>query len=557
MKGFITLFWMQLNVNFGFSALKYRFRKETDKIPQTLLVAGAMGIVGFGLISMYCVLMGSVYAAGAASGRPEIVLVMSILGLQMFLMVTGIFYVIGVFFYSKDMSSLIPMPLKPWQVLGSKFAVVMVYEYLMALPILLPPVIIYGVGQGSDLFYWLKAVLLVIASPAIPMLLSSVIALALIRLMNVGRRKDLMAIAGSTLATVAIIVFNMFAQKFAASSTDPGSLAGLLNDQARFINTAGAAFPPSAWATLALTQTGWDSVLYLLLYAAVSAALAAALLMLSERVYYRTAVMLGESERKSRPTSRSKALDESKAAGPVGALFLREMRLLLRTPAFAMNCLIASLLLPVIMMMSMLQGDEPTSGIRVLIGNPSNSLYVTLGAVALMALVSVVNVTASTSLSREGRTFWVSRMIPVTPQRQVYAKFLAAFTVASAGLLLTAVMMAVVLRVDPYRCVLALFLGLLGAIPCTITNMLPDLIKPKLSWTNPYEAVKQNLNVMISMVACCVVVGVEALVAVVLVLLKLPEWLVYALLAALMAAQSLAGVKALAIASSRYYRIEG
>ncbi len=557
MKKFLTLFWMQLNINFGFSALRFRFRKERDKVPQTLLVGAAIGITAFGLISMYSLLMSSVYQAGLASGRPEIVLVMSILGLQMFLLVTGVFYVIGVFYYSKDMASLMPMPLRPWQVLGSKFAVVMAYEYLLALPILLPPVIIYGVGQASGLFFWLKAVVLVAISPAIPMLLSSVAALGLMRLMNLGRRKDLFAILGSGLVTVAIIGFNLFAQQFAAASPDASALAELLNQQARFINTAGAAFPPSAWATLALTQSGAESVLFLLLYIAVSVALGAVLLLLSERFYYRSAVLLEETERKRRPTANTRVVNEAPVFGPVRSLLFRELRLLLRTPAFAMNCLLASLLLPVLLMMSMTQGADAVTGIRTLINDPSNSLLVTLGAVALMSLVSVVNVTASTSLSREGRTFWVSRMIPVLPRQQIYAKFLAAYTMAAAGLMLTTVLMVAFLHMSPYRCALALAIGLLGAIPCTITNMLPDLIRPKLNWTNPYEAVKQNLNVMISMVACAVVLGVEVLVAVVLVLLKLPEWLVYALLAALMAAQSLAGVKALDIASIRYYRIDG
>ena len=73
---------------------------------------------------------------------------MAFLGLQVFLLVTGIFYVLGVFFYSRDMSALIPLPVRPWQVLGAKFAVVLAYEYLMALPVLLPPMIIYGVRPG-------------------------------------------------------------------------------------------------------------------------------------------------------------------------------------------------------------------------------------------------------------------------------------------------------------------------------------------------------------------------------------------------------------------------
>ena len=558
MREFLILFKMQLNVNLGFSALGYRFRKEQDKIPQTLLLFAGLAILIGGLVSGYSLLMGAVYAAGKAAGRPEIALMMAILGLQVFLLITGIFYVIGVFYYSKDLSALVPLPVKPWHVLGSKFAVVMVYEYLMALPILLPPIVIYGVGQAEGPLYWLKALLVLLASPVLPMTASSLIAILLMRIINIGKRKDLFAIIGGFVTIFLIIGFNLLTQSFAGSAAnDPDALARLLADRAQFMNSIGSAFPPSAWATLALAQSGAGAALNLLLFLGLSAALVFALLWLADATYYRSALQSAEVNRGAKkPAANGGAAVLGNSAGPVRSLFMKEMKLLLRTPAYVMNCLAGSLIIPIIMPISMLQGEESTSGIRALITNPNNGLFVTLGAVALMMLVSIVNVTASTALSREGRTFWVSRMIPVRPSQQVYAKFLAAMAVACVGLILTAVMLVAILGMNPYRAVMALILGLLGSIPVTVVNMIPDIIKPKLSWTNPYEAVKQNMNVLLSMLAACVVVGVEAAITVVMVLVGLPEWVVYTVLAVLMIGQSLAGAKVLALASGRYYRIE-
>lgn len=555
MKAFWAVFKIQLNANFGFSALRYRFRKEKDKIPQTLLVGAGVTLAVAMLIGVYSFLMGSVYAAGSAMGSPQIVLAAALLGLQLFLLVTGIFYVIGVFFYSRDLSALLPLPLAPWQVLGSKFAVVMAYEYLMAVPILAPPMLFYGIGQSMGAAYWLKSAVIIIASPAIPMLLASLVAIVLMRLLNIGKRRDLLAIVGGTLATVAILVINLLTQRFAQNDGAPDALTKLLADQALLANAVSSAFPPSAWATLALTETGPVSLLYMLLFLGVSALLAWAMLWLAGKVYYAAAMKSEETDRRGRRAGRVKAASAG-PAGPLRAMVLREFKLLLRTPAYAMNCLVGSLIIPVIIPLSMIQGDETTSGLLDLIRSPRNSLAVTLGAAGVMLFASIINVTASTALSREGKTFWVSKMIPVTPRRQVYAKFLTAMAVASMGLALSVAMLLIFLKMDIGQCLLSLAMAFLGTVPVTAVNMLPDIIKPKLNWTNPYEAVKQNMNVLTSMLAACIVTGFLVLAAVLLAFLKLPDWAVYAGLAALTALLSAAALRVLAFASKRYGRLE-
>jgi len=266
--------------------------------------------------------------------------------------------------------------------------------------------------------------------------------------------------------------------------------------------------------------------------------------------------MLGEEtgKRARRPAGGKPALALS-AAGPVRAIVLKEYKLLLRTPAYAMNCLIGSLIIPVVIPLSMIQSEATTAGLLKLIRDPANSLIVTFAAAGVMLFASIINVTASTALSREGKTFWVSRMIPVEPARQVYAKFLTAMGVACAGLVLAAFMLIVFLRLDVYKSVLALAFGFLGTIPVTAVSMLPDILKPKLTWTNPYEAVKQNLNVLTAMLAASLLVGFIALAVLLLIVLRLPEWAVYLLVTALLAALSAASVKVLSLASRRYDKL--
>ena len=42
-------------------------------------------------------------------------------------------------------------------------------------------------------------------------------------------------------------------------------------------------------------------------------------------------------------------------------------------------------------------------------------------------------------------------------------------------------------------------MGLLGSIPTTQIGMAIDILRPMLDWDNPQRAMKQNLNVLISL----------------------------------------------------------
>jgi len=139
---------MQLNVNYSISALKYRFTREKKKLWEPVLIGVAIMISFLPLLAMYTGLMMTVFAGGALIGQPEMVLVVAFVFAQFTILIFGIFYIMGTFYFSKDLETFVPMPLKPYEIIGGKFAVVMVNEYLTSLPILLPPVIIFGIGTA-------------------------------------------------------------------------------------------------------------------------------------------------------------------------------------------------------------------------------------------------------------------------------------------------------------------------------------------------------------------------------------------------------------------------
>ena len=69
------------------------------------------------------------------------------------MLITAIFSTISIFYFSKDNISVLPLPLKPMEVLASKLNTLLAYEYLEETAILLGPMIVFGVKTNQSFVY--------------------------------------------------------------------------------------------------------------------------------------------------------------------------------------------------------------------------------------------------------------------------------------------------------------------------------------------------------------------------------------------------------------------
>jgi ABC-2 type transport system permease protein len=556
---FLTLVKTSLNLNFGISALKYRFTKEKRKRWEPIVIGISIIAGGLPIIALYCLMLYGIYSFGVMVNQPEIVLTVSFVFGQVIILIFGIFYIMSTFYFSRDLSILIPLPLRPYQVLGSKFIVIMANELLTALPILLPAVIIYGAGTGQGFLYWLKSIFVILTSPAIPLIIDSLFVMLLMRFVNLRKSKDLLAIVGGIFGIVLSLGVNLFIQRIPWES-EQGTIENYLLGNKGLIEIIGRAFPPSLWATYGLARPALEGLGYFILFVGFSIVLFAFLLWLSNLIFYKSVLAGQEATRKRKKLSTIRLNREyGQVSSPVSAIFRKEWRLLMRTPVYVLNGLVGAVIGPIIIVFMLLaQGQDGEA--RIIfeqIQKPEMALYVTLGGLGFMLFTAGMSVVAPTSLSREGQTFWISKIIPVSPGNQVTAKLLLSVSISFIGILITGVIFAVYFKFSIVRVLIMLVLGLLGSVPLAALGLLFDVLRPKLEWTNPQEAVKQNLNAIFGILASILVIGVLAIAAVILVLLGIPEWVVYLVIAVVIGVLTVPSLMGLyAAADSRYRKLE-
>lgn len=526
MKPFTAFLKMQLNVNYGLSALKYRFTREKKKLWEPILIGAAILISVLPLLVLYTALMLAVFTAGTLAKQPEMILTIAFLFSQIVIFIFGLFYIMGVFYFSKDLETLVPLPLKPYEVIGGKFAVIMVNEYLTSMPILLPPIIIYGIGMSEGILYWLKSLILLVTVPALPLTAASLLIVALMRFVNLRRYKDLLAVVGGLLAMSAGLGVNMFIQRVPKTS---GQINDYIASQTGMIDMIGGRFPPAIWATRALSENGLSGLGYLLLFAVVCLLLFTLLLWLSNKVFYK-ALLAGQevSRRKKSLTDEQLGSKYRKVSNPVFALTAREWKLLVRTPIYLLNGVAGAFVGPImIFCMFMARGSDPEI-VRLFneIRDPSIMQYVLLGGLALMLFTSGMNLAASTSLSREGQTIWITKMIPVSARQQVNSKLIVGMIVSAIGIVVTGAILVLLLKLPILWVVGAAVAALVASVPMVALSLLLDVFHPKLIWNSEQEAIKQNMNGVLGMLFSVLILLILGAIGAVMLIAGLPTVLI-------------------------------
>jgi len=523
----LTVVRAGLRSNFGLAVLKHRLLKEKkDRWLVPIIAVSALGVVPmyYGVV----LALQNVYGVLQPLGQERALLSLGFLAGQFLILLFGIYYVIAAFYFSRDLELLIPLPLRPSEVMASKFAVIVINEYLTAAAVVLPIVLTYGVLAKGGPGYWVNAALVYLALPVIPLAVVSLVVVALMRFVNVSRKKDALILIGSILLLVLAFGLQIVMGRSAGGQgpdTSAAAVTAFFTSPDSLLNRVGAFFPPAIWAARAAAGgfTGKGLANLALLWG-VSILLFAAMIAAAEALFYRGLVGLGETTGKRRRLTRDEmARRVSSGRRAKAAVFGREWKIMNRTPIFLLNGTLVVVLVPAIFVIMAMtnsggggQGQGDATALLKAMAS-ANPLIVILATALFMTVCGSINGTAASTFSREGAQFWISKAIPVAPREQAAAKFLHSYLVAALGVVAAGLVGAVVLHLGAAQLAAAAGLALVAGVLLTVAGMMIDLARPLLDWANPQKAIKQNLNVLLGMLAdigilTVVYFGVKALI---------------------------------------------
>jgi ABC-2 type transport system permease protein len=419
----------------------------------------------------------------------------------------GVMYLLSFVFLAKDIAFYAALPIPQRRVFMARFLQVLLAEIGTQFLMLMPVLVINGIHTGGDVLYYLKGLVLILFAPCVPLAVGGVLSLLVMPIVNFFRsRQFLLALFQMIIILIPAMAYGYFAQTL-MMNLESGGMTAFLMGQADLIHTVAGSYPPAGWAATALLDSSANGMLNLLYFVLVSVAALIPTALIAGRLYYRSALAQSES---AKGRSRGAAKTSFKRKSPVRAFMMRDFRDILRTPVYAMNCLCQILMVPLmlgIMAFSMNAngGPEVMDQLALLLADVPLVLSALIFAAAALFFSGFIAMAASTCISREGKTFWQAKSLPVPGSKQVAGKFLCALIIALISVVLLMIMVWAFVPVSP----LVPVLGTVVCLPVLIVQLtlqvMIDLARPKLTWNSPAEAVKQNMNGMLGMLVAALV----------------------------------------------------
>lgn len=413
----------------------------------------------------------------------------------------SIFLVPAVYYFSKDSETLLALPLKPEEIVLSKFCLSVVYEYLTTFLLAIPVLVAYIQVMNPDVFFYVKVLIILLLSPVVPLAFGAVIIMVIMAFVPFFKNRDLFNYASGFLALAFAIGINMVVGGTASLSQEK-LLAMLTEGNNSLLAIFKFMFPNLPFAIQSLVDGSWLSFI---LFLVITALVVFVFLTISKIVYFIGIIGVNETAAGRKQLNLKAYQKETSTKGALMSYFLKEMRLMIRTPIYLLNNIATAFILPIIFMVSIgssVSGEEEFSAFIKSIDwtNPDLLLIVSFAGLALGLMMSTLNLITPTALSREGSNIFFMKYIPMSYVKQIQAKIMSGLVVSFFGILFSLVAAVFLLKMHPIVIILILVMSIQGMIFMNYLGMIVDLIRPKLVWEQEAAAVKQNLNAAFTMI---------------------------------------------------------
>ncbi len=460
-----------------------------------------LGLIALGVLPMVIGIGTStakMYDLFVQINQEGILLASGFTSVSVLILVFGIFYVINIFYFAQDVDTLIPLPLRAYQITSAKFMVTLLYEYLTILLFLLPLIIAYGIKSSAGFIFYVYSSLLLLGIPIIPLTVASLIIMFTLRYINLTKKKDQFRIFAAIFGILLVFGINYFTSTYLSAQGHPGKALDLIRaSKNSFINIVSSAFPTTKLATLTLLNyQSAQGVYNFFLFSMVNLCFIYLFVWAAEKLYFKGAIGSSEIGSSRKTLHRDELQRFSVKNSAIKSFTIKEIKILFRTPAYFINCVLTNFLWPVLFLFAYSGTD--LGKYQTLLGKGNSDSIIIAIALAAGLFISASNGITGSAISREGTNFFVNKFLPFSYREQIFAKLVPGILLSLTGTIIVLIAALFFLKISLIVLVISLLLSVLGILFSAQLGLLLDINFPKLVWDNEYKPIKQNWNVAIN-----------------------------------------------------------
>ncbi|PEL45943.1 putative ABC transporter permease subunit [Bacillus toyonensis] len=449
---------------------------------------------------------------------PGMIIAMGLAIASIWVFLMSITNILTVFYYSNDIEMLLPLPLKPAQIISAKFLTVLITQYVMSSFILLPIFITYGLKSDAFITYYIYMIFIYLLFPIVPLVLASLLMTVIMRYTNIAKNKDRGNIFIGIVSILFIVGINVFMQwRNKSAFSGDGAAEYLVNNQSSLIVQMTNYFPSTYFGAVALVESAnWKGPLYVMIFALISFVFFVLFYYIAERTYLKGVIGLSTSTAKKEVISAEGLQKSTVQSSHLKAYVKKEFKTLFRTPQFFLNCIVQTFVMPIMLFFILFVQDGNLKFITEYINNPETTGFaIGVGLCASLFLMGS-NVIATTSFSRDGSSWFVNRYLPVKASDIFFAKAITAWLINVIILAVFGITMAVVAGISPVFMILWFLLSANGLLLINLIGTRWDAQTADIHWDTEQKLFKSRYTTLWNflaniLIALIIVAGVSVL----------------------------------------------
>lgn len=401
-------------------------------------------------------------------------------------------------YFTGDIENLLPLPLKPREIVGAKIASIFCAESLVQLLVIFFSVIGFFFALGLSFKNFLLGIIGMITLPMIPIIYCSIISLLIMSFTRFIKNKETIRKVGLVFVLAVLMLFVYFLGALQNFDLEL-YIEGFVNGDQTFLHVMRGILPH---INLFIDILVTGSIRSLLLYILVNIGFIVVLLGLADVCYFKGVVGLSSKDTESKKSS-SNILNNIKVENPTNSYFKKEIFTLFRTSSYFLNCILINFIWPIFVYVicKLKFPDLTLSKLKNLVTSTDNNtlIIIFMFVIGVSILLPALNSIASSSFSREGKNFYFMKYIPMDYSSQVYVKLLVSFIIAFIGVNVFSLIFYLVIGLKVSTAFIFLIISFLAILFICSLGIIIDSINPKLVWDDELNALRENSNNFIVM----------------------------------------------------------
>lgn len=441
---------------------------------------------------------------------------MILLGIIGFAAFQSIFSSINSLYFTKDSEFILPLPLKPYQIISARTIVLILLEYIIEFFIGFVPLVMYGYQTGSGILYYITMLIALILIPILPILLVSTVIMIIMSFARFAKNKNRFQIIATILALILIIAISLASGSISGEMTNE-QMAQMLMKANGMLELIKGYFPSLDFLVNALTSENIFVVAIEIIKTFLITAVAFGIyLFIANKIYLKGLVgnLFSGNSRKTKIRLKENDYKNSKL---YKTYIGKEFKILARNPVFLMQCLAPAIFIPIIMIgIVYLQTNSiQKEGFQLLFSvinvNSIQIASIVLGIIEFFTMFIYISITA---ISRDGSNAVFIKYIPVSLYKQYIYKIVPNMIMSLFSIVITLIIAQIILKFNISVLIAIFAVSSLMSLFQSMLMIIIDLKRPKLEWDSEYAVVKQNFNLIFPAIVGLINIGILVLISI-------------------------------------------